>query len=63
MATACAAVVCVCMTQTASSRDEWIALWMMNPAGLTGHSERPTMFPSVSILTRFDAVTSSYRRP
>ena len=30
------AVVCVCMMQRASGTAAWIALWITNPAGLTG---------------------------
>jgi hypothetical protein len=48
----------VCITQCESGRAEWIAVWITSPAAFTGHSLGPTMFPSRSIFTRFDAVTS-----
>jgi hypothetical protein len=38
----------------------WIAEWMVKPAGLTGWSERPTGWPSTSILTRVEAVISEH---
>src|SRR5512134_4189431 len=56
-------VVCVCMMQCASSRAACTALWMMKPARLIGYSLGATGLPSRSILTRFDAVTSSYQSP
>jgi len=57
-ATAMPAVVCVCIPQCAPAMPSWIAACTVKPAGFTGQSECPTMFPRRSIRTRFDAVTS-----
>ena len=53
----------VCSTHLASWRAPWMALWMMNPAGLTGNGESSSLLPSWSILTRLDAVISSKKTP
>src|SRR5215468_12121519 len=55
--------VCVCSTQRASWRAAWIALWMTNPAWLTGNGESPILRPCRSIFTRLDAVISSKKSP
>jgi hypothetical protein len=48
-------------TQIASSRAAWIALWIVNPAGLMSWGLSSTLFPARSILTRLEAVISSKR--
>ena len=37
--------------------------WNINPAGFIFHSDFSTMFPSKSIFTKLEAVTSSYIKP
>ena len=61
--TATPAAVCVCRTHTASCRAAWIALWITNPAGLTGCGLSESLFPAASTRTRLDAVISSNSMP
>ena len=48
-----------CITACASSRAMWIAEWMVKPAGLVMNGVGSTGLPSMSTLTRLEAVTSS----
>jgi hypothetical protein len=62
-ATAMPASVCMCQTHCASGRAMWMALWMMKPARFAWYRFSPMEFPSSSILTSEEAVTSSKRSP
>ena len=53
----------LCATQARSGRAMWTAEWIVNPAALTRKRFSPSRLPSVSTLTRLDAVTCSNRRP
>ena len=45
------------------SRARCTALWITKPASFALYAPAPTVLPSASIFTRFDAVTSSKCRP
>jgi hypothetical protein len=51
----------VIVTQTASCRAMWTALWIVKPAGLTRCGLASTFRPSTSILTSEEAAISSQR--
>ena len=53
----------MCITHCASWRAAWMALWMTKPAGLIGNGVSCSTLPSMSILTRLEAVISSNIMP
>ena len=61
--TAVLASECVCSTQAASWRPEWIAAWMTKAATFTAWGVSSSLRPSMSMRTRLEAVISPKSRP